>query len=140
MHQLVHKNFDNRLFAIFNCIITVQCHYNYCHTGWCSIPGKCRRTLSPPEWQTVSGVRLTSWRLVTRIISPEKKRPKCTPDRLLPYNGKIKNAWSYYSTPPDFMPPCLTSRQRASCFIGEAFRYSPENAFYIFNQQIYFII
>ena len=24
--------------------------------------------------------------------------------------------------------------------IGQAFRYSPENAFYIFNQQIYFII
>ena len=30
----------------------------------------------------------------------------------------------------------------ASCVlcIGQAFRYSPENAFYIFNQQIYFII
>ena len=25
-------------------------------------------------------------------------------------------------------------------YIGQAFRYSPENAFYIFNQQIYFII
>ena len=24
-------------------------------------------------------------------------------------------------------------------FIGQAFRYSPENAFYVFNQQIYFI-
>ena len=24
-------------------------------------------------------------------------------------------------------------------YIGQAFRYSPENAFYIFNQQIYFI-
>jgi len=31
---------------------------------------------------------------------------------------------------------------QAPCFlyIGQAFRYSPENAFYIFNQQIYFII
>ena len=31
---------------------------------------------------------------------------------------------------------------KAPCvlFIGQAFRYSPENAFYIFNQQIYFII
>jgi len=30
---------------------------------------------------------------------------------------------------------------KATCFlyIGQAFRYSPENAFYIFNQQIYFI-
>ena len=34
----------------------------------------------------------------------------------------------------------LTFRHRASCFIGQAFRFSPENAFYIFNQQIYFII
>ena len=25
-------------------------------------------------------------------------------------------------------------------YIGQAFRYSPENAFYIFNQQVYFII
>ena len=34
----------------------------------------------------------------------------------------------------------LTFRHRASCIQGQAFRYSPENAFYIFNQQIYFII
>ena len=33
----------------------------------------------------------------------------------------------------------LTFRHRASCILGEAFHYSPENAFYIFNQQIYFI-
>ena len=34
----------------------------------------------------------------------------------------------------------LTFRQGASCILGKAFHYSPENAFYIFNQQIYFII
>ena len=34
----------------------------------------------------------------------------------------------------------LTFRDRASCILGQAFHYSPENAFYIFNQQIYFII
>ena len=34
----------------------------------------------------------------------------------------------------------LTFRHLASCIQGQAFRYSPENAFYIFNQQIYFII
>ena len=33
----------------------------------------------------------------------------------------------------------LTFRHRASCILGEAFKYSPENAFYIFNQKIYFI-
>ena len=34
----------------------------------------------------------------------------------------------------------LTFRHRASSIQGQAFRYSPENAYYIFNQQIYFII
>ena len=34
----------------------------------------------------------------------------------------------------------LTFRHCASCILGQAFRYSPEKAFYIFNQQIYFII
>ena len=34
----------------------------------------------------------------------------------------------------------LTFRHRASCILGQALHYSPENAFYIFNQQIYFII
>jgi len=34
----------------------------------------------------------------------------------------------------------LTFRQRASCIIRQAFHYTPKNAFYIFNQQIYFII
>ena len=34
----------------------------------------------------------------------------------------------------------LTFRHRASCILGQAFHYSPENAFYIFNQQVYFII
>ena len=34
----------------------------------------------------------------------------------------------------------LNFRRRASCLLGQAFRYSPENAFYIFNQQIYFVI
>ena len=31
----------------------------------------------------------------------------------------------------------LNFRHRASCIQGQAFRYSPENAFYIVNQQIY---
>ena len=34
----------------------------------------------------------------------------------------------------------LNFRHRAFSILGQAFRYSPENAFYIFNQQIYFII
>jgi len=34
----------------------------------------------------------------------------------------------------------LTIRHCASCILGQAFHYSPENAFYIFNQQIFFFI
>jgi len=34
----------------------------------------------------------------------------------------------------------LNFRHRASCILGQAFHCSPENAFYIFNQQIYLII
>jgi len=34
----------------------------------------------------------------------------------------------------------LTFRHRASYILGQAFHYSPENAFYILNQQIYFIV
>ena len=36
--------------------------------------------------------------------------------------------------------PVLTFRHRVSCMVGQAFHSSPENTFYIFNQQIYFII
>ena len=36
--------------------------------------------------------------------------------------------------------PLLNLQVSRFLYIGRAFRYSPENAFYIFNQQIYFII
>jgi len=40
----------------------------------------------------------------------------------------------------DHLLMTLTFRHRASSILGQAFRCSPEKAFYIFNQQIYFII
>ena len=42
--------------------------------------------------------------------------------------------------PPPKKINSLTFRHHASCILGQAFHYSPENAFYIFNQHIYFII
>ena len=39
-----------------------------------------------------------------------------------------------------FSAATLTFRHSASCILGQELHYSPENAFYIFNQQIYFII
>ena len=47
-------------------------------------------------------------------------------------NSKYKNE--------DIMHIRLTFRHRGFCILGQAFHYSPENAFFIFNQQIYFII
>ena len=49
------------------------------------------------------------------------------------FTANITQSASTYLSP-------LAFRQRASCILGQAFHYSPENAFYIFNQQIYFII
>ena len=45
-------------------------------------------------------------------------------------------------SPQDSRQPrtILTFRHRASSILEQAFHYSPENAFYMFNQQIYFII
>ena len=53
---------------------------------------------------------------------------------------RIKSASSWFlshnhSSPFHFTS--LTFRHRASCILGQAFHYSPENAFYIFNQHIY---
>jgi hypothetical protein len=53
----------------------------------------------------------------------------------LHYHYKIKVYQLYMS-----LGSALTFRHRASCILGQTFHYSPENAFYVFNQQIYFII
>ena len=62
------------------------------------------------------------------------------------WNLEYTRSKDYYKFHPyltvitDNMKRNLTFRHRASCILGQAFHYSPENAFYIFNQQIYFII
>ena len=50
------------------------------------------------------------------------------------------NSTTTYLGITELVKLCLTFRHRASCILGQAFRYSPEKAFYTFNQQIYFII
>ena len=53
----------------------------------------------------------------------------------------ISDLWVTFYTARCVHPiDSLTFRHRASCILGQAFHYSPENAFYTFNQQIYFII
>ena len=47
---------------------------------------------------------------------------------------------AFNTTQSEVQKAPLTIRHRASCILGQAFHYSPENAFYIYNQQIYFII
>ena len=60
---------------------------------------------------------------------------------ILVVNTNIKKSFSFtsiwFSSDGNFH---LTFRHRASCILGQAFHSSPEKAFYIFNQQIYFII
>ena len=47
---------------------------------------------------------------------------------------EILNQWTSFPRPSiNLQAPCIF-------YIGQAFRYTPENAFYIFNQQIYSII
>jgi len=56
----------------------------------------------------------------------------------------LQNAGNYSTNStashPGRVQSSLTFTHCASSILGQAFRYSPENSFYIFNQQIYFII
>ena len=45
----------------------------------------------------------------------------------------------WYTTTKLVFLVALNFRHRASCILGQAFHYCPENAFYIFNQQIHII-
>ena len=65
------------------------------------------------------------------------------------YFKKTTNSCGIKPEPPrtKYSLNCKTTRAdifnlQAPCvlYIGQAFRYSPENDFYVFNQQIYFII
>ena len=55
-------------------------------------------------------------------------------------NYQEKHIWTVRLNVENYTEVHLTFRHRASSILGQAFRYSPEKAFYIFNQQIYFII
>jgi len=56
------------------------------------------------------------------------------------YQDQVSNSVHAYHITEPLLHDLLTFRQRASCILGQAFHYSPENAFYIFNKKIYFII
>ena len=53
---------------------------------------------------------------------------------------KLQWHWPVHCHKCDEVDERLNFRHRASCILGQAFHYSPENAFYLFNLQIYFII
>ena len=91
--------------------------YSYCHVYvYCYVCSVVYILLS---------LRLTQLRFFGAFSSVVKQMPGYTSQR----RGTVRTLSNE-----------LTFRHRASCFIGQAFRYSPENAFYIFNEQIYFII
>ena len=59
------------------------------------------------------------------------------------YITTVQDGWRKSAFLTHACSPCtihLTFRYRASCILGQALHYSPENAFYIFNRQIYLII
>ena len=58
--------------------------------------------------------------------------------RVMPWH--LPCNWGKKHGKPSVRVAGLTFRHRASSVLGQAFRYSPENAYYIFNQQLYFII
>jgi hypothetical protein len=62
------------------------------------------------------------------------------PTRTIIYNSGHSLVLIAVTLPASNEESSLTFWHRASCILGQAFHYSPENAFYIFNQQIYFII
>ena len=55
----------------------------------------------------------------------------------LQYIRFVATGFGFYKT---IFRPIVIFRHRASCILGQAFHYCPENVFYIFNHQIYFII
>jgi hypothetical protein len=64
----------------------------------------------------------------------------CTVHLIMQYIETVSE-WSCWRVFIETWPHSeLNFRHRASSIQGQAFHYSPENAFYIFNQQIYFII
>ena len=110
----------------------------------------CKRTSFLLRIQTVWTVvhvntlsRLHSWGYQISTWN----RPHCTPSphsrpSIFGFNGITAELLAKVTlvNQTALQPSDLTFRHCASCFIGQTFRSSPENAFYVFNQQIYFII
>ena len=129
------------------------CKYTRCHI-WEKTSAVCLQSVGQVNW--VSATTEHIWRYVDCV------RTACLADRillrilmllnfskwptwhtvLLFYNTFITVLYMFRATSCSSSGGqiVLTFRHRASCILGQAFRYSPENAFYIFNQQIYFII
>ena len=113
-----------KLVSVQFVIVSLQSHVIIITVTRAGVPQKCLLHSREVQEDTILsrtadrhwGLSITSCGMLTSIISPEKKQSKCTSDRLLPYNGKIRNAWSYYSTPPVFKLPCLIKhRAKLTC-------------------------
>ena len=90
------------------------------------------------SWRRLKQVKGFFFFYVFRFLcNPRGFRNNQIDELFFPYSTCMPDGHLLRVTIPDSV---LTFRHRASCILGQAFHYSPENAFYIFNQQIYFII
>ena len=119
--------------------VGVENMYMVCYWSsirWSQLPRSLRRRCAAAHLLR-SWVRIPpgAWMLVCCVCFVLSSRGLC--DKLITRPEESYRLW--YVVMCD-LATSLTFRHRASSILGQAFRYSPENAFYIFNQQIYFII
>ena len=97
-----------------------------------------KRWLQPTQLATTMSTQSTESRNLTNIIFTIQDRTVSLFTTKITASKSLNNRSTIHSSSKSVRG--LTFRHRASCILGQAFHYSPQNAFYIFNQQIYFIV
>ena len=120
-------------------IVKIERSLRGCVDGWPPVLlpqmiSDASRRLAQTEYRNIS-----CHREVSPIPDPTDRGHNIVPSPQ-PFINTVCKQTPFYTRNYFLFLPTLTFRHRASCILGQAFHYSPENAFYIFNQQIYFII
>jgi hypothetical protein len=94
----------------------------------------------PKIWLTPPRTGLTYKRMLVAVLVRAGRRPVWVGHREFLFEAQYHGScWAHEGTVRDVTPLVNLS---ASCmlYIGQSYRYSPENAFYIFSPQIYLMI